>query len=56
MEKKSQQTVTNTDMACDLDFGFFSKGTFKSFKKENNFWANGAISNSMCIQNESITP
>ena len=32
-------------MAWDLSFGFFSRGTFESFRNENNFFADGAISN-----------
>ena len=32
-------------MAWDLSFGFFSRETFESFRNENSFLANGAISN-----------
>ena len=32
-------------MPWDLSFGFFSRGTFESFSNENNFFADGAISN-----------
>ena len=32
-------------MPWDLSFGFFSRGTFESFRNENNFFVDGAISN-----------
>lgn len=38
-------TMRKTILAWDLSFGFRSTGTSESFKNENSFWADGAISN-----------
>lgn len=45
-----QVTMTKTDMAWGLSFGFCSAGTGESLKNENNFFAVGAISKILRFQ------
>lgn len=45
-----QVTMTKTDMAWGLSFGFCSAGIGESLKKENNFLAVGAISKILWFQ------